>query len=171
MAKLLQKLHEENMLTEKWCVLIDTLLTGQYTHSCPNWNSGYTRKLTNAMKKIIKIELGSTLEVYNCKEEIIEISEKEGYSANVLRHLRNGIAHGHADIIRHSNEWYIKLEDYKVSGKEKTANCKEKTAYMWMTVRTLFALFEAHEQLVKSIVNTTGMDRKNTKKFAKKESN
>lgn len=93
------------------------------------WTSGYLGSFIKKVKKIDnfklnKYEYGSkkNLKFNNNKnEEFIFIHSKgDGEARDLVRHIRNGIAHGNVKFIRIKNKELLKIVDY---GKKFRTNC------------------------------------------------
>lgn len=153
MGRLFAHMNTEGKLSD-CCELLDMLFMNRYMSNLPAWNRGYSAKYTKQMKQLVEIE---TTNQYTSKlgtSELIQIHEKTSIAFNVLRHIRNGIAHGHADIVRRNDTLYIELRDYLSNKNEK------QTAYIYLSIDTLLKFYNVHEQISKSAMNTKSKDRK-----------
>lgn len=129
------------------------------------WTSGYLCSFIKKVKKIDnfklnKYEYGSKKNLkfnYNENEEFIFVhSKKDGEARDLVRHIRNGIAHGNVQFIRIKNKELLKIVDY---GKN-----LEQTAYIIISFEQLKSIYDVYIEVKKSKEN----NRKNNNKVKEK---
>ena len=118
MEKIFETLVDENLYKE-WAPLLDWLFDDD---KFVGWTSGYVGSLS---KKIKRLEgIGKKNYIYekytnisfpkeHSRETMKVIMVKgSGESKDLIRHIRNGIAHGRYNLFRKEGKLYIELLDY-----------------------------------------------------------
>lgn len=63
------------------------------------------------------------------EEPFVQMQAGTGQGEDLVRHIRNGIAHGHTSIKMNSGELWLEIEDYSQKRKQ--------TAYLWIPIEYL----------------------------------
>lgn len=100
------------------------------------WNASCTKKLTRRLKELIntndKFQIKEALGVYE--------SNDDKNAKNMLRHMRNGIAHGRAKIFKKRGKYFVEIYDiYK--GKQ--------TAYIVVELDNFLKIYGSFENIEK----------------------
>ena len=157
MAKLFEKLADIGVYAE-WAPLLDWLFDD---NKFDNWSSGYVGSLS---KKIKRLEFfGDNNYVYDTYKSINYPNEKDkksikvimtrgdGEAKDIIRHIRNGIAHGKSTIYKTKGTTFIEILDYNMK--------KQQTAYIYIPLEYISRIFTLFNDVEKSKNN----DRNNKK--------
>ena len=110
MSRLFNDLLSEGLI-ENWAGLLDWLFDDERFSSQRGWTSGYVGAFTKKVKRISKIGKGNysydsikNLSFPNTKSSSIKMihAKGDGEARDLVRHIRNGIAHGKTKISKPS---------------------------------------------------------------------
>lgn len=149
MSKLFKGLVSEGVF-EKWASLLDWLFDDDRFSSDRGWSSGYVGAFIKKVKRLPN--WGDSSYAYDFAQKInfekykadgltIVHARGDAESRDLVRHIRNGIAHGKTRLSKPNGELFIEILDY---GKK-----KEQTAYMFMPLSCLFSIYEIYLQIEK----------------------
>ena len=93
------------------------------------------------------------------------MSKSESFARDLIRHIRNGIAHGESTVCNVDSELYIEVIDYS----DKTKSPEKQTAYLFIPLSYVTQFYKLYDDINKSIMNTTKKDRKLTKKHKQED--
>ena len=120
MGRFFERLVDEGLYNE-WALLLDWLFD-DYRFS--NWSSGYVGSLTKKIKRLPY--LGKESYIYDIAKNIqfpdnmnhicIMMTKGDSESKDLIRHIRNGIAHGKSKVYKKDQELYIEICDYTTKG-------------------------------------------------------
>lgn len=117
-----------------------------------NWTSGYVGSFTKAVIKLFGKEnynygYRKSLDFKTASNNQISIISAKGDSEgrDIIRHIRNGIAHGNVKVKNIKSEIWIEILDFN-----KTKE-KEKTAYINMPFEYLASIFQLYKQKEKQL--------------------
>jgi len=146
MNKFLSELEKKGLL-KNLVEIIDWLFDD---HKFDNYTSDNKKKLTNRIKKLP----GLTKESYICdskkhlvfpsnskKSITIIISQGNSQSEDLIRHLRNGIAHGHAKCLAIKGIDYIEIKDFGKSKESKENDYTNQSAYILLPLDYLSKIY------------------------------
>lgn len=120
MGKLFNTLVNESLI-EDWANILDWLFDDERFSSERGWTRGYVGNFTKKVKKLSKIgkknysyEAVKNLSFPNSKSKTIQTihSKGDGEGKDLVRHIRNGIAHGKTEITKSKGILHIKILDY-----------------------------------------------------------
>lgn len=120
MNRFFNELFNRNIL-KHFADLFDWLFDDNRFSTQHGWTRGYLGSFIKKVKRINGFKLNnyeynsvSKLNFNNIKnEEFIFIhSSKDGEARDLVRHIRNGIAHGTVNFIRIQNKELLKIVDY-----------------------------------------------------------
>lgn len=82
------------------------------------------------------------------KSKTIQIihSKGEGEGRDLVRHIRNGIAHGKTEITKPKGILHIKILDYNKNG--------EQTAFIYIPLNHILEIYNAYQEVEKSKNNS-----------------
>lgn len=180
MGKFFEHLISENKYCE-WAATLDWLFDDLKFSSERNWNGGYVGSFTRKIKKLKYLSDNSNsvwhgkVQVKDfpnqnktrkkAKENCIIMKAGDSFARDLVRHIRNGIAHGQATITNSKCELYIEIIDY--SDKSKSAD--KQTAYIYIPMEYITTFYKIYSEINNSIMNTKEKDRSDTKKKKKEK--
>lgn len=177
MSKFFSKLVSENLF-EDWAQTLDWLFDDLKFSKTRNWNKGYVCKLTNNIKKLEYLSDNNRVrygkikntdfpnQVKNSRQKhtpYIFMKESEGFTKDLIRHIRNGIAHGQTKIFKVSDDLYIEIKDFS----DKSMSLEKQNAYIFIPIKYIVEIYKKYTNINSSIMNTKPKDRKATKKSKK----
>lgn len=176
MGKFFNRLVSEKLIND-WASVLDWLFDDLKFSEYRNWNSGYissyTKRiktleyLSNKDKRVLYGKLKTSDFPNQSKSQhkkrlpYIMMLSGDSFARDLIRHIRNGIAHGETTISKIGENLYIEIIDY--SDKAKSLN--KQTAYLFIPLSYITEFFKIYNEVNKSIRHTTPKDRKATKKF------
>ena len=140
----------------KWASLLDWLFDGdKFNNWDPNKVTRFTKRLKNQLglgdyNYIHASYKNLTFPKRLKKGEVIVISGSQlSEGKDLVRHIRNGIAHGNARIISDNGYW-IELKDFKMSKRNKTEQKENnQTAYIYFPIEYVFKIFDLYKEIKK----------------------
>ena len=150
-------------LIDDICIILDWLFDEGKFPENRKWNPGYVSSYSKKVKKLITN--GGTFD-YNSKRKMrylnnreecpcVYISGSDSLARDLIRHIRNGIAHGRCELYKAGKYRFIEIYDYSDS----SGNPEKQTAYLNVPIGFLLALHETYTNMEKSIRNTKKKDR------------
>ena len=180
MGKFFKCLVSEKLI-DGWALTLDWLFDDLKFSKDRNWNGGYTSSYTKKVRSLKYLSEKENRVVYgkcktthfpnqNQKQQekrvpYIVMTHGESFARDLIRHIRNGIAHGETNISKVGSELYIEIIDY--SDKSKSPN--KQTAYLFIPLSYITQFCKIYEDINKSIMNTTKKDRNAKEKSQKPE--
>lgn len=163
MEKLFSSLVNYNLIKD-WAEILDWLFDEEKFSSDRNWSSGHIGNFCKKVKKLeyLKYRYGS---IKNIQEFITENknhqiqfihSECNTQGRDIVRHLRNGIAHGRTKVERYNNELYIEIKDFN--------NQNKQTAYIYIPINYISQIHKIYSEIEKGLKNDKNMRKKNKRK-------
>lgn len=178
MGKFFNCLVSEKLI-EDWAYTLDWLFDDLKFSKEHNWNGGYTSSFTKKVKALKYLSDKEKRVIYGkChykdypnqskskgKKRLpyIVMSNRDSFARDLIRHIRNGIAHGESTIKKVNSELYIEVLDYA----DKTKSPEKQTAYLFIPLSYVTHFYKLYEEINKSIMNTTKKDRKLSNKHKK----
>ena len=163
----------------EWAPILDWLFDDLKFSEGRNWNGGYTSSYTKKLKKLKYLsEKEKRVHHGPCQIDdfpnqsgkkgrkrapYIVMSSRDSFARDLIRHIRNGIAHGEAEISKVKDNLYIEITDYF----DKTQKPEKQTAYLFLPLAYITEFYKIYDEMNKSIMRTKSKDRKATKKFKK----
>lgn len=144
MSNLFNKLAKENLLND-YAETIDWLFDDNRFSAQKGWTSGYVGAFIKYVKKMPNLgkdnyQYGSinSLKFPTIKnKDLITIHSKGvSESRDLVRHIRNGIAHGKTTLYKPKGELSIEILDYNKHG--------EQTAYIFMPLKHLMFFYNTY---------------------------
>ena len=179
MGKFFNSLVSEKLI-EDWAFTLDWLFDDKKFSKERNWNGGYTSSFTKKVRalkylsdkeKRVKYGKCNLTDFPNQSKNrrrkrlpYIVMSNTDGFARDLIRHIRNGIAHGESTVCRTESELFIEIIDYS----DKTKSPEKQTAYLFIPLSYVTVFSKLYEEINKSIMNTTKRDRKSSKKYKAK---
>ena len=150
MGKLFGKLVDEGLYKD-WPSILDWLFDD---NRFQDWSSGYVGALTKKIKRLPHIgkdtyyyDYAKNL-VFPTKSTIhnvmIMMVKGDGEARDLIRHIRNGIAHGKTNVLKKNNELYIEIFDYSKDNKQ--------SAYLFIPINYINQIHSLYQQVKKSKV-------------------
>lgn len=158
MSKLFVRLVNEG-LYEEWASLLDWLFDET---RFKGWGPGYIGALTKKIKKLPRI--GEKTYFYGCaknmhfpeivkeKSLMIMMTKHDCEAKDLIRHIRNGIAHGNTQIHRIEGELYIEIIDCSKNGKQ--------TAYICIPINYINQVYKLYQEVKKSSENKRNIQKR-----------
>lgn len=152
-------------LYRSWAKTLDWLFDDNRFSKEKGWTPSQVGKFTKKAKKLLEIKK----ENFVCaKLDLIDFPENRQYHSPIIlmgldnsegralvRHIRNGIAHGKTSINKEKDELYIEIKDYG-----KTLGIPSgQTAYLYFPLSYIHKLYELYVE----IENAWNKDRSKTK--------
>lgn len=142
-----------------WIEIMDWIFDDNKFASEFGWEKGKLQKLTSAIKELDAVRNG--VFVYNKRSEvspgdynrkknrrkksIIIMVTGQGVSRDLIRHIRNGIAHGRAQLCTRNGCRHLEIIDYGKFG-EKIERSGQ-TAYILIPVYSIRELYDAYNRI------------------------
>lgn len=154
MSRLFNDLLSEGLI-ENWAGLLDWLFDDERFSSQRGWTSGYVGAFTKKVKRISKIGKGNysydsikNLSFPNTKSSSIKMihAKGDGEARDLVRHIRNGIAHGKTKISKPNSILHIEILDYNKQS--------EQTAYIYVPISCIFDIYNIYLEVEKSKNNS-----------------
>lgn len=135
MGKFFQQLMQESLIVD-WAETLDWLLDDNRFDKNEGWTCQYVGSFTKKIKKMPGFS--SETFIYATKAEVVfpdsddkkypfvVMKKDDGQGRNFIRHIRNGIAHGKAEVFKRDGKLLIRIIDYGKVGVQ--------TAYICMPV-------------------------------------
>lgn len=142
---------------ENWAILLDWLFDDNRFAQEKGWTSGYVSSFTKKVKR--QLEIKDSNYAYGAArnipfpsarpaEKTIMHSGGDGEGRDIIRHIRNGIAHGCTALSTQDRKLFIEICDYKDDKK------KKQTAYLFVPVECLFIIHKIYTDMEKSFSNS-----------------
>ncbi|MDR1217214.1 MAG: hypothetical protein LBJ99_01365 [Oscillospiraceae bacterium] len=159
MAKFFYTLQEYKLITE-WADILDWLLAPDGSRFSKERGWGKTKDISpkvrfiNRAKKQLGIskdnwEWASRPKLNFAFEERagrrVSIAQGDTQAEDLVRHIRNGIAHGQTDIRNQNGELWIEIKDFNKSG--------DKTAYFWIPMQFIKDLHKIYREVENSLAS------------------
>ena len=176
MSNFFNQLVSENLISD-WASTLDWLFDDLKFSRERNWNRGYTGFFTKRVRQIPGLNDKSECFIYSKikhsdfpnqikgrrrkRSTLIMISQGDSIARDLIRHIRNGIAHGQTQIYKVKEELYIEIIDY--SDKSKTP--EKQTAFICIPLTYVTHFYKIYSEINTSIMNTKETDRKQTKRL------
>lgn len=176
MSRFFKKLVDENLLSE-WAVVLDWLFDDLKFSQERNWNRGYVGNYTKKLKELeyLSDKDGKTVygkidykdypnQIKNSRKKqtpYIMMPKGTGFARDLIRHIRNGIAHGGTSIYKVKDKLYISIIDYSDDSKKP----EKQTAFLCFPLSYIVKFADIYNEVNKSIMNTKGKDRRATGKY------
>lgn len=183
MGKLFSELVSEDLIND-WAQILDWLFDERKFLQENNWNGGYVAAYTKEIKKIpglsdkengisivtkqmnVKHQYPNQEKKFNRKKPNIVMKSNESIARDLIRHIRNGIAHGHTKIERvQEGKLFIEILDYSDS----SLSPDKQTAFIWIPIEYISEFHKLYEQKNKAIMNTRTSNREARKKSGKRK--
>lgn len=160
MAKLFTELVSANLIKD-WAGILDWLFDDNRFDKDKGWSRGKVGVFTKKVKK----QLGCAKNNYKYKlakevnfpqdrpnEKTVIHCRGDSEGKNLVRHIRNGIAHGKAEVRRNNGEPYIEIYDYNRSDKQ--------TAYIFIPVSDILLIHKCYAEIEQSMVTKSQHGKK-----------
>ncbi|MFQ7139835.1 MAG: hypothetical protein ACLRQK_10435 [Evtepia sp.] len=159
-------------LYQSWAKTLDWLFDDNRFAKEKGWTPGQVGKFTKKAKKLLGVKdeyfICAKLDLINFPESrqyhnpVIMMGTDNSMARALVRHIRNGIAHGKTAIYKEKEELYIEIKDYgKTSG-----NLSGQTAYLYFPLSYIHKLYELYAEIEKAWAK----DRSKTKPPKDKQS-
>ena len=143
-------------LYQSWAKTLDWLFDDNRFAKEKGWTSGQVGKFTKKAKKILEIKD----EYFICKKlsqivfpesrkyhhPVIIMLDENSKARALVRHIRNGIAHGKTAISKEKDELYIEIKDYGKS----LDNHGGQTAYLYFPLSYIHKLYNLYAEIEKA---------------------
>jgi len=139
MPKFFSDLNKYKML-EEWTEILDWLLDDSRFSNERGWNKNTKDRFTNKAKKVENLQKENW--IYNTQKlmkwnvvqpskPFVQMQKGSGQGEDLIKHIRNGIAHGQTSIRKKQGELWLEIKDYNDNLKQK------QTAYLWIPMKYL----------------------------------
>lgn len=152
-------------LIKEWAEILDWLFDENRFSKEQGWSSGYVGKFTKKvnclpmMSNNKKVSALKNLEFpkKTTSNLVMVIMGKSGSEGkDIVRHIRNGVAHGHVRIKNCKSQLWIEIEDFNRN--------KQQTAYLFFPIDYIKKIHQIYCEIEKSKNN----DRNNFKSSKRK---
>lgn len=153
MNRFFQDLEQRGLLKD-YTIVFDWLLDDN-KFSAEFWDSNYLRLFTKSIQKISHFQKDNKRYTYGSMSSIeflspkttrcnptVQIAKKDGEGKDIIRHFRNGIAHGNAKVKIYKSALHIQLVDYNAR--------MEQTAFIFIPMSALTELFMTYRTVEKA---------------------
>ena len=176
MAEFFKELKKQNLIDE-WGEILDWLLSEERFLSSKGWDKhvgDFTRRVKNSKKcPYIEWKIKKARDIdwkKDSKEKFIVLMQKtnkkeKSQARNLIRHIRNGIAHGNAEIKSNGVRNMIEIKDYWV-----TKKAKKQTAFMRFPLKYISEWYSLYMEIEKELENKKLKDSSKDSKANKKAS-
>ncbi|MBQ2898409.1 MAG: hypothetical protein IJE28_01525 [Oscillospiraceae bacterium] len=179
MGNLFSNLVSENLLLE-WGNVLDWIFDDSKFSDEHNWNSGYVGQFTKKVKTLKGLSEENFLyqkiqpkdfpnqkdkkaKKQNGNPPVVMMQNGNSAARDLVRHIRNGIAHGRTKTYKVADKICIEITDFS----DKTLKPEKQTAYIRIPISYITEMYKIYDEIEKSIRNTKEKDRKATKKYKK----
>ena len=155
---------EANGLFRRWASILDWLFDERKLCEQSGWSPSYTRSLSIAISGLL-ISQNIDCKTYSSKRQIeYSLARPKRYCVSIkgngltktfLRHLRNGIAHGHCSLLKSGGTLCIKLFDYNGDATKP----EKMTAYLFIPLDFVKKVYSEYLS-----ISNRGFPSKRTKK-------
>ena len=175
MSKFFSTLHREQVI-DNWIETLDWLFDDLKFSAGYNWNGGYLSSYTRKIKKLDGMTNNKNI-IYptdkslfpDCTTSrtrkrsiyILMATGDNSFARDLIRHIRNGIAHGSAVVYKYGEAYYLEVTDFSDGSKS------IKTAFICIPLGFVIDLHRLYCEVNNSIINTKKKDRKATNKYKK----
>ena len=151
MAKFFNQLQEHELVTE-WVDLLDWLLDDRRFDKNDGWESDIKKRFTRRIKKQPNVSDGKNFIVkankdltWNKRPSNLFIQFQSGGSIgeDLIKHIRNGIAHGRTNIKPKDGSPWIEIKDYNSQ--------KQQTAYLFIPINFIKELYKVYKEIENSV--------------------
>ena len=156
MSKFFNNLVNMELLND-WAATLDWLFDDAKFDS-KKWSSGYVGSFSKKIKKLDYIgqdnficDKRDNIHFQNVIDKenpiIIKMIKGDGEGKDIVRHIRNGIAHGHNSFHKINEITYIEIIDYNTK--------KEQTAYIVFPIRYIVLIHNIYTEVEQRIKSNT----------------
>ncbi len=159
MAKFFSTLVEKDLI-EDWGKILDWLLDDDRFAKARGWEKGQVTKFTNRVSRLPGLReenyiCGALKDIHfpqkgHCHAPTILMGTAGSKGKSIVRHIRNGIAHGRTRVLKEGGELYIEIEDFGKTSKDGT---KEQTAYLYIPISYLSEMYKIYADIEKAWFN------------------
>lgn len=138
----------------EWVNIIDWIFEDKFQGE--NWSSGYVGQFIKRVKKLNGISKNNYNYESACKiifpngrsrkRILIQLGNGNGESRDLLRHIRNAVAHNNASIFNRQGNYYFQFIDFASDKKTQTAYILFPIEYL----KTIYDIYKDVEQKVKN---------------------
>lgn len=148
MGQLINRLVSENLINE-WAEILDWLLDENKFSPQKRWTPQKVGLFTKSVKRQLSVKdanykydsVKNLCFKTTSNENTMIFSRSESEGRDIVRHIRNGIAHGRCEIRKSRNVLFIQIKDYNRTG--------DQTAYMYIpldSIRTIHKIYKEKEK-------------------------
>lgn len=158
MSNFFQKIVDYQLFNE-WAETLDWLVDDNKFDETIGWTSGYIGSLSKKIQKLDGFSKDKTychLAIKNLSfpmqttnAVVALFSNGNSECKDFIRHIRNGIAHGKTNCMKHNNELFIEIKDYDSSG-------SNQTAYFFFPIRYITQTHKLYKDVLRSLKNQKG---------------
>lgn len=150
MSKLFHSLVSEGVFAD-WAELLDWLFDENRFPKEKGWTSGHVSAFAKRVKANLELKKADYTYDPACRisfpssrpaVKTIMHSKGDGEARDLIRHIRNGIAHGKTNLSKPNGKLYIEIFDYNTQ--------KTQTAYMFIPLESLFMICKTYLDTEKS---------------------
>ena len=202
MNRLFHDLAKNNRLTER-AEKLDWLFDESKFFLKEKWTQGRITRLTKRIQEIMYAEIGKGIQECTGKG-LDSLSIDKGHSCayrtspnsisrDFIRHIRNGIAHGHCTLYKKNKRYFVEIIDCKPAKKSNQANSGENkndkktkspddktstrnqetkeqwTAYFYWPIDVIFKIYDAYCEVQNSKLESKKQKAKEQKKNRKRK--
>lgn len=147
----------ENELVEDWGKILDWLLDDDRFAKERGWEKGQVTRFTKRVKRLPGLQPKNYIykplkdihfpQKGHCHVPTILMGTSDSEGRSIVRHIRNGIAHGRTRVLKEGGELYIEIEDFGKVGKD---GAKSPTAYLYIPMSYLPEMYKIYAEIEKA---------------------
>ena len=164
MSKFFSKLVDDQLI-ERWADTLDWLFDDNKFSESVGWNRGHVANFTKAVNRQLHFSeknyhYGKNKDMVfpqNGEEFCIPTSymyKGESEGRDLVRHIRNGIAHGRTKFYKVKSELYIQICDFGKKGNESASGQTAFLAIPMSYIPDIYKLYVKCEELIKNTKKT-----------------
>lgn len=156
MSKFFSSLIGEELI-EDWGRILDWLLDDDRFAKERGWEKWQVTKFTKRVKRLPGLReknyiCGVLKDIHfpqkgHCHAPTILMGTADSQGKSIVKHIRNGIAHGRTQVLKEGGELYIEIEDFGKVGKE---GPKRQTAYLYIPMSYLPQMYKIYSEIEKA---------------------
>lgn len=159
-------------LVNEWAEMLDWLFDENKFDKAKGWTSGYVGSLTKKIRKLSKFSKGnnyrygsamslsfSNIDLKKSESNIeVAFSKNESEAKDLIKHIRNGIAHGRTNCFNYKGELFIEVKDFS------DKSLKKQTAYICFPISYIGKIYKLYLDVEISIINNRHKTGRKNKK-------
>ena len=161
MARLFSALVSLDLI-DTWAETLDWMFDDNKFPKSRRWNIGHVGSFTKKVKRLDNIKKDCIVcgndasKIYGkinkskikARDIFIVMNDNDCFGRNLIRHIRNGIAHGRTKIYKIKNIQYIEIMDFK----DNSGDLEKQTAYINIPLSYITKIHDIYINIEKKII-------------------